>query len=409
MTQVTDAVVLRPVEPAYGVDQWLEFVGRLHPVVLHVPIGMLVALLLLEAWTLVSRNAIPARRMLSVVFAVSAVAAAVTGWLLGSGGEYRGDLFQAHRGYGIAAAVVAMFAAAIELFGRGGTAALIRRVTLLLCATLVALAGHQGGLMTHGRGHLADAAPPWLAPYLTEERERAPIAAPPLEPEVESEPEPDEPPSDVAIVVAAFRERCFECHDENKTKGSLRLDVVEGWSDGVDLESPEDSELLYRVVLPADDFEAMPPKGDRLDPSAIDALRRWIESGAPTEELVRELEGAHASQRNAAADLDSVRERTGARIVAVRGDREPRIAESRLDVDWRHAEAAPSTLGVASLAPIADRIVALGLARDDVGDDVLDALPGLVNLERVHLEGSRVTDRGIDALVARAPRLSYVN
>ena len=50
----------------------------------------------------------------------------------------------------------------------------------------------------------------------------------------------------------------------------------------------------------------MPPKGDALDPGAIDALRRWIESGAPMDELERQLSGASEDDQPAAAALDDI-------------------------------------------------------------------------------------------------------
>ena len=80
--------------------------------------------------------------------------------------------------------------------------------------------------------------------------------------------------------MATVEARCFECHAGASVKGGLRLDEMSGWLKSIDRESPVDSELLYRMMLPADDVDAMPPKGDRIADSAIKSLRSWIEAGA---------------------------------------------------------------------------------------------------------------------------------
>ena len=40
----------------FGTDQWLEFVGHLHPLVLHMPIGLLAASLLLAMYSSFARS-----------------------------------------------------------------------------------------------------------------------------------------------------------------------------------------------------------------------------------------------------------------------------------------------------------------------------------------------------------------
>ena len=90
-------------------------------------------------------------------------------------------------------------------------------------------------------------------------------------------------------LVAAFERLCIECHCEAKSKADLRLDLVEGWLAGSNVEDPEMSELLYRVTLPVDDPDAMPPKGERLDPDSIAALESWMRAGADPEPIVSAL------------------------------------------------------------------------------------------------------------------------
>jgi len=434
-------LILAAEEAAFGAEQWAEFYARLHPVLLHFPIGLSLAALFMECAAIVSPPARSTRRWMYCLLAASATFAASSGWLLGGGADYSGELVEEHRRLGVAAAVLAVLVASIDLFGRSRRAASARGALALLCAGVVATAGHHGGMMTHGRTFLSGVAPAWLAPYLTEEAQ--PSASPsgsfrqafvPGQGAPESAPggEVDSPvhagtgvthrplapghdvpeatgPSDLGLLVASFRSRCIECHNEDKSKGGLRLDEVAGWRNGVDLESPGDSELLYRVLLPRDDVDAMPPKGAALDKAAIDALRGWIDAGAPTDELGVLLSEAAKDQDKQAATMDELRAATGARIEPIAEDLLSPTAEQRLDVSWRHTDAAPTRAEVEALGPVAARVVRLDLARPGVSDAVVVGLPELEALERLHLENSDVTDAVVAVIVQRAPALEYLN
>lgn len=85
--------------------------------------------------------------------------------------------------------------------------------------------------------------------------------------------------------------RCFACHgpDEEELKADLRLDTREGATKDLGGYAalvpgdPEASELLYRITLPADDDDVMPPKGKgaHFSKEEIALITRWIEQDAP--------------------------------------------------------------------------------------------------------------------------------
>jgi hypothetical protein len=64
--------------------------------------------------------------------------------------------------------------------------------------------------------------------------------------------------------------------------------------------------------------------------------------------------------------------------------------------------------GLAPLAPIADKVVSLDLARTKVTDAGLAAVAAMKNLTELHLEGTAVTDAGLDHLKGLAA-LEYLN
>jgi len=81
--------------------------------------------------------------------------------------------------------------------------------------------------------------------------------------------------------------RCFSCHSEKQLqpKADLRLDSAQGIRDGgvLNVEQPDESELLMRVSLPHTDKRLMPPLkggGQPLNDEERALLRRWIAAGA---------------------------------------------------------------------------------------------------------------------------------
>lgn len=138
----------------------LDRLGRLHVVVVHFPIALLILGAALELAGLMHARWTSAAtvRVLAATGALSAVAAMVLGLLHGSANDYSGTLswvFLWHRGLGIAVAVTALVAwFAVESRarkgGRGGFAA----AALLLSALLVGAAGHFGGSLVYGWEYL---------------------------------------------------------------------------------------------------------------------------------------------------------------------------------------------------------------------------------------------------------------
>ena len=89
-------------------------------------------------------------------------------------------------------------------------------------------------------------------------------------------------------------ERCVECHKApyeqagrlKEPKAGLRLDgaahILLGSDDGSVLKAnhPSRSTLYTRIILPADDADHMPPKGDPLTRKQKEIIRKWIAQGA---------------------------------------------------------------------------------------------------------------------------------
>ena len=86
-------------------------------------------------------------------------------------------------------------------------------------------------------------------------------------------------------VLPVLQKRCFECHGEKKQKSGLRADSRAALLKGGDFGAaviPGDpvSSHLIEVITTNDKDSQMPPKGERLSATEVEALKRWIAQGA---------------------------------------------------------------------------------------------------------------------------------
>ena len=95
-----------------------------------------------------------------------------------------------------------------------------------------------------------------------------------------------------SVVKDIFEFSCVECHNADKAKGGLRMDLKAEFfkggetADAVDLKSPEKSEIIRRVTLDHGDDEFMPPSSKKverqpLSPAEVNQLKAWVALGAP--------------------------------------------------------------------------------------------------------------------------------
>lgn len=245
-----------------------QFIGRFHIVLLHLPIGLLLLVGVLELLSLNPKwhHATSSTRFILSVAAPVAVLAAVCGWLLAVGGGYDERMLFLHRWTGVAVAVASCV---ILLFHSRGWMSLYR-VGVGIATILTLAAGHFGGALTHGSGYLTRYAPAWLGGQPSEAASEGDKIAEPLS---------------YAGVEPIFSEYCFSCHGEEKSKAGLRVDSLEyliaGGDSGPAFVPGNETEslLLSRMLLPPDHEDLMPPEGKpQLSLAEIEQVRAWVAS-----------------------------------------------------------------------------------------------------------------------------------
>lgn len=426
-------------EPAVAsslVDNVPRAFGRTHPMLVHFPIALLIAGVLFEFIAIIVRKdrTKPSSAGLAcvVVGALGAGAAAWAGWLnadLETHGRGVADLMETHRWLGIIAASLAGLALVAGLIGVSGKAramTAVYRIALVLAAGVVGAAGHWGGSMVYGEGYLTEALFPEPAPE-----------APNTETQLaELEASGAVLTVDFATQIMPILEAsCIECHGPNKKKGNLRLDTRMYAMDARDADeqviipgNAEDSEIMFRVTLPHDDPDLMPPEGDGapLTEAEIVLLTTWINEGAVWIDAPIPVAADAGTADTGAADTAEPEAPALPPFVfdeAARGQQESALAAlrergavaHRLASDEPWVEVRLDLLGdsvtdedLALLEPLAPTLASLHLAGTAVTDDGVELLAAYPRLESLHLERTAVTDRGVSHL-AGLTRLRYLN
>ena len=247
----------------------LTFLGRLHPVIVHLPIGILLLALLLEAlcgrskWAAVK----PAADLALGLGVLAAVISCCTGYILSQNGDYDPALVTTHLWLAVSLTLVS---GALYFLLRGRPMVAWTRGLAVAVLLLIFFTGHWGGSLTRGPG------------YLTTD-----LVAGPPEPMLR-------PVADVQgavvytqLVQPVLHDNCYGCHSGGHVKGGLRLDgpeaIRKGGKDGAVVVAGNvgSSLLIKRVLLPIDDEHHMSPKEKpQLTKAEINLLKWWIQTGA---------------------------------------------------------------------------------------------------------------------------------
>lgn len=249
-----------------------QIFGRMHPLFLHLPIGFLLTLGLLPLLRgeVSSEAFVKIQGFLLHLTSLTAVATALFGLFLAQEGGY-GEGLARHKWTGVGLSWLTYALLLIHIYRpenkrwlKGG---------LIASLILILFTGHYGANLTHGKGYL-------LAPLKKEQA----IAFTEQSTVYE------------AAVQPILKQKCFNCHNERKSKGDLVMTSLEKilaggengpiWTSG----DAAGSSLIQRVNLPQDHEEHMPPEGKpQLTPSEIQLLHTWIQAGANTNQTIGEL------------------------------------------------------------------------------------------------------------------------
>ena len=381
---------------------WLQFLGRFHPLLVHLPIGLIVLLPLLEFAGTRRQSLREAAGFVLQISLATCVLAIIFGLLLAYGSGEIGTTVTRHMRGGIVLAIVLLLCRAVR---RSWLMAQPRLYFTLLTAVLITLAwtAHHGGSLTHGSDYLTRYMP------LTLKRFVAPSAV------------SSHPNSFFARhVYTVLDTKCVTCHGTNKEQGGLRLDSYEslmaGGKDGIVIapRNPDGSLLLKKVTLPPNDPHFMPAEGrPPLTPDEIVRIRAWVLQGASPDAtsipgifIAEDQDEAPPPVGDYSALMGEIRrmqQSQGAKLVTVSANPSDGLILRTIDVASNFDDAQ-----LAQFQRFAPFIVEAELGRTAVTDAGIETVRQFKNLRALHLEGTAVTGRTL-AELSSLSQLTYLN
>lgn len=326
--------------PKGEVSSMVLFVGRFHPILLHLPVGILGVLCFFELICSTQRGEQKygeASLIMLLLGAAGSVLAVLAGIMLSREGGYVGGNFSLHQTMGLVGTAGVLVSLVVRLMGMGRESMELLnayRALYFISFGIMGLGAHFGGNMSHGNKFLTEHAPAAVkGPMVAMEKWMLSFVEKPKEPKAEPKTEPaPEPKTDVAekptpppapsgtpapaapttpaaaapagggeklvfqhVILPVLTAKCNKCHCEEKSKGDLRMDTYEmaikGGENGKNFVAGnlKDSLSITRILLPDSDDEHMPPEGkDQLTPEEIALLKWWVEQGASGTQKVGE-------------------------------------------------------------------------------------------------------------------------
>jgi hypothetical protein len=377
---------------------WLQSFGRMHPLMLHLPIGVV---LLAFALGMMRRSFEPGpyQNLLVVVFyaaALLAVFTALMGAVLSGEGGYDEGVMYGHRLSGAMVSVLSAMVIAVHHYWP-------RRIKLtrgLLTLNLLVLltAGHLGGTLTHGENYI-------LAPLTDRDQTNVELT--------------DTTTFFDAAILPVFERKCVSCHNEGKSKGGLVLTSLQAATKGGEhgplwtADHAERSMLLTRIMLPENHKDHMPPSG-KAQLSILEAqlIYEWLRRGADTVIAFRAMEpgdslrklaestmgisvGATSRYHFAHANEDVVSELNDPFLTVNKLSlNEPALAATFfISKEYKRSK-------LENLSKVKEQLVDLNLSRMPVADGDYSLIGRLSNLEKLNLNFTSITADGLKEIIS---------
>ena len=388
-----------------------EFIGRFHPLLVHLPIGILLLAALFQLLALKPKYAsLHAATSIALFWGmIFAILSCISGYFLSQSGDYDEEMVSTHQWFGISTAFISLIA---YLFNRWENE--FAKWAILLMVPLIFITGHLGGSLTHGSDYLTKG----FSKDSVTEKEIKPIA------------DVQEANVYADIVQPIFQTKCYTCHNKSKKKGGLRLDepsfILKGGKDGEVIKpgNTEESDMMRRLLLPRNDEDHMPPKEkSQLKDNEIALLHWWIATGATFDKKAKDLEqpekikpvllALQKEVKKVIPDLPQTPvDKADEKVIQKLKDSGIIVFPVARNSNYLKANfVTVDTItynDIALLLSIKKQLVWLNLGQKTISDSLLTLIGQLTNLTRLQLDNTSITDKGI-ALLQSLNNLQYLN
>jgi uncharacterized membrane protein len=375
----------------------LQVVGRMHPLVLHFPI---VLLLLAIVWEFFGTNKnldalTNAGDWILLSAAFTSSLAALMGLILSKEEGYNAEGVALHQWTGIIISVLATVWFACRNWLRQKKIATVSVGAISLVGIIIT--AHKGANITHGENFV-------LAP-LKPQKEKLAVKI-------------EDAVVFTDLVMPILQEKCINCHNDNKTKGELNMTtaalITKGGKTGKlwDSAAIDYGLMLHRIHLPNNDKEHMPPTGKpQLSLAEMNALQFWIKCGSSFTKKVMDLPEtdslrivatsffASPSEENY-AQLPKINESEVKNLSSVYRVVQPLATNSAALSVTFYGSSFFTTDALQQLSKVKNNIVELSVNKMPVTDADMQFISGLKNLEKLNIAFTNITGKGLQKITS---------
>ncbi|TAH27307.1 MAG: hypothetical protein EAZ07_01750 [Cytophagales bacterium] len=379
------------------------FIGRFHPLFVHLPIGLIVGIFFIEIYAHIKKIIIspPLIGLLTLLTLVSSIISIVMGYLLSTSGDYDLDSINNHMYTAYFFLLLNTLLLIFHTISFKKNLKIYRYlyiITLFLCVLFISITGHYGGVLTHGSSYLSEHAPWNYKPKkIITDINKAIVFE--------------------DIVLPIFEKKCISCHNADKIKGGLRIDdydlLLKGGESGkvIIKGNPEKSELYHLATLPSSEKRAMPPDGKTpLTKEELQIIYWWIKNGAENQKIVQDLSpsrevidllsnyytpsssGTSLIEQIKVPELseEALNQYYNTSILVLRISKN----ESKLDVQFKTPQSVNKAV-ISKLEAINKNIVYLHLSNSSVKDEDLKEIQKFENLNQLYLQNTAITNKSL--------------
>jgi uncharacterized membrane protein len=380
---------------------WIIALGKLHPLLLHLPISLIVINIPLYFITQGSNKPNSSSLIFQISLVYTALLTTITafaGLLLASNGEYDEEILLLHKWLSVGLAIITHVQ--IYAFQRLRKNQKVLIGSYFITAVLMIMGSHHGGTLTHGEDFLD---------FKSEEKVLSQFSV------IE-----DKTTVYEAAVSPIISAKCLSCHNDTKTKGGLNMNnfqlLQKGGKNGAIFTAgnPDASMMIERMLLDMDDKKHMPPRGKaQLTNEEIMLFTKWIASGASDKTNYHSLNETDSLKILA----DQVRDQSTNATVDQTYNFKSASTSTIQELNTPFRRILPLSASSPALSikfflkekftlsmleeckSIKEQVVEINFSSMPVDDKVLPILTQFENLEKLNLNGTLVSGKNLGELV----------
>lgn len=366
----------------------IKYIGKFHPLVLHLPIGSLLLTFLMLLLSRFQKVDLDKAIRIGVDFSIAGgLLAALFGYFLSLDNAYDFNTLKFHFWAGIITLVLSISLGILHRMKGKENLFFGSYILTLLALTIT---GHKGAQITHGDDYLS-----------TAELFKKPTSIV-VKDSVDLYQE---------VVHVIFEDKCTSCHNASKSKSELRLDrydlVLKGGKRGslFDPENFQEGLLVKYISLPMEDKLHMPPKNkSQLTEKEKWLLTHWVKSGAYGKEMQVSLtknDSLKASVLSFMGADEKVKpaDRSDLTLLQTQGFRiQPNALHDNL-LKLKFTKSKLTNLHIDALVEVKNQLIELDVSNTNFNDEMAFVLGDFPRLKTLRLDQTDISDGGLSHLI----------